>query len=192
MTQDPHTLCSYIYAVELSEHNKTGLHLHSALISFQEEKMKEVRLHSSTHLSSVGQNAMIFQGMKLLVTQSCPTLCNPTDCSICSSVHGILQARIPEKGLPLPSPGDLTDPGIKPGSAALQKDALSSEPPGKPFSRREDWKYFTLISHASASEEIEVPWCMEQVKNPRHYHCIQGTEKGITSRIAVSAPRPGD
>ena len=31
-------------------------------------------------------------------------------------------------GLPLPSP-DLPDPGIKPGSPALQADALPSEPP---------------------------------------------------------------
>ena len=36
-------------------------------------------------------------------------------------------------GLPFPSPGDLPDPGIEPGSPALQADALSSEPPGKPF-----------------------------------------------------------
>ena len=35
-------------------------------------------------------------------------------------------------GLPFPSPGDLPDPGIKPGSPALQADALLSEPPGKP------------------------------------------------------------
>ena len=35
-------------------------------------------------------------------------------------------------GLPFPSPGDLPDPGIKPGSPALQADALTSEPPGKP------------------------------------------------------------
>ena len=35
-------------------------------------------------------------------------------------------------GLPFPSPGDLPDPGIKPGSPALQADALPSEPPGKP------------------------------------------------------------
>ena len=33
-------------------------------------------------------------------------------------------------GLPLPSPGDLPDPGIEPGSPALQADALLSEPPG--------------------------------------------------------------
>ena len=34
-------------------------------------------------------------------------------------------------GLPFPSPGDLPNPGIEPGSPALQADALSSEPPGK-------------------------------------------------------------
>ena len=35
-------------------------------------------------------------------------------------------------GLPLPSPGDLLDPGIEPRSPVLQADILSSEPPGKP------------------------------------------------------------
>ena len=35
-------------------------------------------------------------------------------------------------GLPFPSPGDLPDPGIEPRSPALQADALTSEPPGKP------------------------------------------------------------
>ena len=31
-------------------------------------------------------------------------------------------------GLPFPSPGDLPNPGIKPGSSALQEDSLTSEP----------------------------------------------------------------
>ena len=35
-------------------------------------------------------------------------------------------------GLPFPSPGDLPDPGIQPGSPALQADSLLSELPGKP------------------------------------------------------------
>ena len=35
-------------------------------------------------------------------------------------------------GLPFPSPGDLPNPGIKLRSPALQADALTSEPPGKP------------------------------------------------------------
>ena len=35
-------------------------------------------------------------------------------------------------GVPFPSPGDLPDSGIKPGSPVLQTDAVPSEPPGKP------------------------------------------------------------
>ena len=35
-------------------------------------------------------------------------------------------------GLPFASPGDLPNPGIEPGSPALQADPLPSEPPGKP------------------------------------------------------------
>ena len=35
-------------------------------------------------------------------------------------------------GLPLPSPRNLPDPGIKPRSPALQADSLLSEVPGKP------------------------------------------------------------
>ena len=34
--------------------------------------------------------------------------------------------------LPVPSPGDLRDPGIESRSPALQADSLPSEPPGKP------------------------------------------------------------
>ena len=35
-------------------------------------------------------------------------------------------------GLPFPPLGDLPDPGIEPGSPALQEDSLPSELPGKP------------------------------------------------------------
>ena len=47
-----------------------------------------------------------------------------------SSVHGILQPRI-LGWVALPSPGDLPDPGIEPGSPALQADVygLSLEAP---------------------------------------------------------------
>ena len=48
-----------------------------------------------------------------------------------------LQASLPMEssrqkywsGLPCPPPGDLPDPGIKPGSPALQADSLPSELP---------------------------------------------------------------
>ena len=51
-------------------------------------------------------------------------------------------------GLPVPSPGDLPDPGIEPRSPALEADALTSEPPGKPLKFTEDFsydRYFTYI-----------------------------------------------
>ena len=35
-------------------------------------------------------------------------------------------------GLPLPSPGDLPNPGTEPRFPTLQEDALLSEPPGNP------------------------------------------------------------
>ena len=36
-------------------------------------------------------------------------------------------------GLLFPFPGDLPDPGIEPGSPALQVDFLPAEQPGKPY-----------------------------------------------------------
>ena len=66
------------------------------------------------------------------VSQSCPTLCDPMDCSLPgSSVHGIFQQEY-WSGLPFPSPGDLPEPGTESRSPALQADALLSELPGKP------------------------------------------------------------
>ena len=78
-----------------------------------------------------------FNGLWILkqneVAQSCPTLCDPMDCSLPgSSVHVIFRQEYCS-GLPFPSPGDLPNPGIEPGSPTLQADALPSEPPGKPF-----------------------------------------------------------
>ena len=63
-----------------------------------------------------------------LVAQSCPAVCNPMGCRPPgSSVHGILQEEY-WSGLPLPSPGDLPDPGIKPVSPALAGRFFNTEP----------------------------------------------------------------
>ena len=60
--------------------------------------------------------------VKVLVTHSCPTLCNPMDCSPPgSSVHGVFQARIRE-WVAIPPPGHLSEPGMEPGSPALWAD----------------------------------------------------------------------
>ena len=44
--------------------------------------------------------------------------------------------------LPFLSPGDLPDPGIKPRSPALQAEALTSKPPGKP----KEWQLTPVFS----------------------------------------------
>ena len=66
------------------------------------------------------------------MAQSCPTLCDPVDCSFQgSSARGISRQEY-WSGLPFASPGDIPDPRIEPESPALRADTLPSEPPGKP------------------------------------------------------------
>ena len=50
-------------------------------------------------------------------------------------------------GFPCPSPGDLPDPGMKPGSPELRADFLPSEPPGEHQSRTLilNWVIFHFI-----------------------------------------------
>ena len=57
--------------------------------------------------------------VKVLVTQSCPTLCDPRDYSpLGSSVHGILQARILGWVAMPPAPVELVELGFKPRPGA--------------------------------------------------------------------------
>ena len=70
--------------------------------------------------------------LKVLVTQLCLTLCDPMDCSLqVSSMEFSRQEYW--SGLPFHSPGDLLNPGMEPGSLALQADSLPSESRGSPF-----------------------------------------------------------
>ena len=66
----------------------------------------------------------------MLVTQSCLTLW-PVDCSHKASLSTWFPRQEYWSVLPSPSPGDLLDPGIEPGSPTLQADSLPPEPPGK-------------------------------------------------------------
>ena len=69
----------------------------------------------------------------MLVTQSCPTLCDPImDCSCQALLSMEFSRQEYWSGFPFPSPGDLPDPG----SSVLQADTLPSEPPEKPISLR--------------------------------------------------------
>ena len=69
--------------------------------------------------------------VKVLVTQSCPTLCNPMDCIAHQALLSLEFSRQEYRsGLPCVPPGDLPEPGIEPVSPALHANSLPSEPPG--------------------------------------------------------------
>ena len=71
----------------------------------------------------------------LFIHQFVPDSCDPMGWTVASgsSVHGILQARIPE-WVAIPFSRNLPDPGIEPESPALQADSSPSEPSEKPQS----------------------------------------------------------
>ena len=70
--------------------------------------------------------------MCVLVAQSCPTPCEPVDCSPPgSSVHRILQARILE-WVAFPFSKGSSQPRDQTQVSTLQADSLPAGPPGKP------------------------------------------------------------
>ena len=71
--------------------------------------------------------------LKVLVTQSCPTLCNPMNSSLPASLSMEFSRKEYWSGLLFPFPGDLVNSGIKAMSHALQADSLPSEPLGNPL-----------------------------------------------------------
>ena len=70
--------------------------------------------------------------VKVLAAQLCPAICDPQTVAHQAPLSMGFPRQEYWSGLPFPSPGDLPDPGIKPGSPTLQADSLPSEPPGKP------------------------------------------------------------
>ena len=72
------------------------------------------------------------QKVKVLMVQSCPTLCDLMDCSPPgSSVHRTLQTRI-WSGLPFPSPGDLPTQGSNSGLQLCRQILLHLSHQGSP------------------------------------------------------------
>ena len=63
----------------------------------------------------------------MLVTQSCPTLYDPIHCHHQAPLSMGFSRQGDWSALPIPSPGDLPNPGFEPGSPALQADSLLSE-----------------------------------------------------------------
>ena len=87
--------------------------------------------------------------MSVLVAQSCPTLCDPVDCSQAPlSMESSRQEYC--SGLPFPSPRDLPHNKSKPRSPAWQPDSLPAEPPGKSSTFKERLR--------KAVHSGETPW----------------------------------
>ena len=93
----------------------------------------KLKFSDDPKVCSVKSNSLAPAHLKVWIpksAQSSLTLCDSMECTMLGfSVHGILQARI-LKWVDIPSSRDLSNPGIKPGSLALQVDSLSSEPLG--------------------------------------------------------------
>ena len=83
-------------------------------------------------------------------------------------------------GLPFPSPGDLPDPGIEPGSPALQAGSLPSEPPKKPMFQGRRHFPKTLLTRLRTADPASL--CL---KGP--FRCVRGNKQG---RLPASSGIP--
>ena len=100
-----------------------------------------------------------------LVTQLCPTLCDPMDCN----PHALLYMRFFRQkywsGLPFPTPEDLPDPGIEHMPPALAGDSLPWSHHGGPFiyprnQKSQFWAYRPkTFLHKCTREHAQVVYC---------------------------------
>ena len=96
------------------------------------------------------------------VIESCPTLCNPMDCSPPgSSVHRISQARILE-WVVISYSRDLPDPGTKPtymscASCRWQEDSLSVYHLGSPTTLHLSTTSALNVSHIRSTWNLNLP-----------------------------------
>ena len=74
-------------------------------------------------------------------------------------------------GCSFPSPRDLPDPGVKPGSPALQADALPSELPGKPLGLRIQASSQSILKESSPGCSLE--GLMLKLKLQYFGHCMR-------------------
>ena len=93
----------------------------------QLETETQLPLHKINHLF---QWILFYKGgigVVGLVTKSCQTLATPRTVAHQAPLPMGFSRQEYWSELPFPSAGDLTDPGIKPGSSALQLDSLPTK-----------------------------------------------------------------
>ena len=91
--------------------------------------------------------------VKALAAQSCPTFCNPMDCSRQAPLSMGVSRQEHWSGSPCPPPGDLPDPGIEPRSCTLWADSLPAEPPEKPAS---SFRYLSFLSYFPGDPVVQI------------------------------------
>ena len=87
-------------------------------------------------------------------------LCDPVDCSPSSPLFMEFSKQEYWSGLPFPSPGDLPDPGLEPGSPTLQEDSLPTELLGKPSrgwkcQQYRDWETLLYIADTNKNKHFK-------------------------------------
>ena len=127
----------------------------------------------------------------VLDAQSWPTLCDPIDCIAYQAPLSMgFFSQEYWGGLPFPSPSDLPDPGIEPGSPSLQVDSLPSESPKDPSllnsvpfkSRNATSQWFQNLQRRSLLLPINTLYC--------NYLCACVSSQNRSSWISVSLPLP--
>ena len=110
----------------------------------------------------------------VVVTQSCPTLCNPMDCSLTgSSDHGDSPGKNTGVGCHALLQGIF--PGIEPMSPTLQTDSLPSEPPGK---------HLENLNHFDKEQQPQFP-TQEEEEETQHEGLQTGDKGKETNEITL-------
>ena len=104
-------------------------------------KKKPSSVHSLSRVWLFAAPRTAAHEASLSITNSCPShqWCHPT-----------ISCSIVPFSLPFPSPGNLPNPGIEPGSPTLQANTLPSEPPGQPPKNK--------VSHCFRCYSIYLSW----------------------------------
>ena len=118
-----------------------------------------------------------------LVTQSCPSLCDPMDCSLLGSfVHGFPRQEY-WSGLQFPPPGDLSNLGIELTVPTVAVGFSYTRPPRKPrtpyiFTKKIFYilkrTFKTLLSAIFKYRVLVTIFTQLYIRSPRHTYFITG------------------
>ena len=117
--------------------------------------------HGSGHCSGFHRVKAVIQSCKVsfggLVAKSCLTLLTRRAAARQAPLSMGFSRQEYHSGLPFPSPGDLPNSGIEPGSSALQADYLPIDFPKCPLGLAKQRSWLTSVLLA----EARWPWVMK-------------------------------